>query len=169
MFTAQHCPEATVRQLYGEALVLAASSGSSEVVQDLLQGNFEYNLGSLTETLDAICMKGNKQLLQLFLRFDQKKMFKNENYSRGLNEAVKENNCQIILYWLEEHTNHDELVVDPQAVLIACEKGFVNFLPQLLERVRPIDSWTEFIGQCLQMASKNGAQGCCRILDREGC
>jgi ankyrin repeat protein len=154
--------------LYREALTTAAGYRNFNVMQVLLESNYEFDLEELTETLNSVCAWGSKEILQLFLKHDTRKVLKIQQYSTGLSKAVEKDNCQIVIYWLEEHLEHHKLVVDPATVLKRSENGSMNILPPLIEHIRSTESFKKTLNQCLQVASKNGHKEVVEYLIGEG-
>jgi len=153
---AQRCTNVASRHLFGEALTTAATNRKVDVMEALLESNFELDLEELAKTLNLVCAWGSEETLQLFLKHDEMKVLGIQQYSSGLSQAARKNNRQVVVYWLEEHPEHHNLVVDPATVIDVAGNGFMDILPPLIERIRPTDSFEKALSQCLQVASKNG-------------
>lgn len=153
---AQRCTDVVSRHLFGEALTTAATNRKFDVMEALLESKSGFDVEKLAETLNSVCAWGNEETLQLFLKHDEKKVLGIQHYSSGLSQAARKNNRQVVVYWLEEHPEHHNLVVDPATVIEVAGSGFMGILPPLIERIRPTDSFEKARSQCLQVASKNG-------------
>jgi len=165
---AQRCTGVASRRLYGEALSTAATNRKADVMEALLESNSEFDLEDLTKTLDSICAWGSEEALQLFLRHDTKRVLGIQQYSSGFNQAARKNNRQVVVYWLEEHPEHQDLVVDPATVIDVSGNGFMDMLPPLIERIRPTDTFEKTLSQCLQVTSENGHKEVVQYLIGEG-
>ena len=165
---AQRCPDFASRQLYREALTTASTNQRADIVENLLESNLEFDFGELTDTLNSICAWGSKRILQTFLQHDTKKVLGIEQYSSGLDQAAQNDNCQVVMYWLEEHPEHQNLVVDPATVIHVSGNGFMDILPPFIERIMPMDSFEKTLSQCLQVASNYGHEKVVEYLIGEG-
>ena len=165
---AQRCTNVASRRLYGEALTIAAENRNVNIMETLLDSNSEFDLQELASTLDSICAWGGEEILHIFLKHDAKKVLGIQQYSNGLSQAARENNSPIVVYWLEKHTEHDNLVVDPATVINVSGNGFMDILRLLIERIKPADSFGKTLGQCLQVASKHGHEQVVEYLIEEG-
>ena len=125
-------------------------------MEALLESNSEFDLEELTKTLNSVCAWGSEEVLQLFLKHDVKKVLGIQQYSSGLSQAARKNNRQIVVYWLKEHPERHNLVVDPATVIDVSGNGFMDTLLPLIEQIRPTDSFEKTLSQCLQVASKSG-------------
>ena len=121
---AQRCMHVASRHLFGEALITAAASRKVDVMEALLDSNSEFDLKELARALDLICGWGSEETLQLFLKHDVKKVLGIQQYSSGLGQAARKNNRQVVVYWLEEHPERHNLVVDPATVIDVAGNGF---------------------------------------------
>lgn len=153
---AQRCTDVASRHLYGEALTIAGANHNFDIVEALLESSLEFHLEELTNTLNSICAWGSERTLKTLLRHDTKKALGFEQYSSGLDQAARKYNRQVVVYWLEEHPGHQNLVVDPATVIHVSENGFMDILPLLIERIMPMDSFEKTLSECLQVASANG-------------
>jgi ankyrin repeat protein len=165
---AQRCTDVASRYLYGEALTAAATSGKVDVMEALLESNPEFDLEELTEALNSVCAWGSEEALELLLKHDAKKVLGIQQYSTGLSHAARKNNHQAVVYWLETHPEHHNLVVDPATVIDVSGNGFMDILPPLIEQIRPTDSYGNTLSQCLQVASKESHKEVVEYLIREG-
>ncbi len=152
----QRCTDGASRHLFGEALTIAAANRKVDIMEALLESNSKFSLEELAKTLNSVCAWGSEETLQLFLKHDDKKVLGIQQYSSGLSQAARKNNRQVVVYWLEEHPEHHNLVVDPATVIDVAGNGFMDILPPLIERIRPTDSFEKALSQCLQVASENG-------------
>lgn len=153
---AQRCTDVASRHLYGKTLTIAATYRSVDVMKTLFESNAEFDLEALTNTLNSICSWGSGEALQLILKHDAKKMLGIQQFSSGLSHAAQSNNRQAVVYWLNEHLEHHNLVVDPATVIHVSEEGFMDVLPPLTEHIRSTNSFKKTLSECLQVASKNG-------------
>lgn len=155
---AQRCPAIISRHLYGKALITAATSCKLDVLTALLEKDFDFNLVELTEVLISVCAWGSVEALHLLLRHDETKVLGIEQYSRGLKEAAQMGKRQVVLYLLEECPECQHLVVEPETVIDAAANDFMDILPLLIQRIRPMDVFEKTLNQGLQVASRNGHQ-----------
>ena len=165
---AQRCTDAASRYLYGKALAAAAANRKANIMEALLERNFEHDLKGLMKTLDSVCAWGNEDLLQLLLKSDTKSVLGIQQYSSGLSQSLRNNNHSLVRYWLEEHPEHHNLVVDPVTVIDVSGNGFVDILPLLMNHIRPMDKFERILSQCLQVASKMGHKEVVGYLIKEG-
>lgn len=165
---AQRCTDAASRHLYGEALTIAAANRTVDVMKALLEITSDIDLETLTSTLNSICVWGAGETLQLFLKYDAKKMLGIQQFSEGLSRAAQTNNRQAVVYWLNEHPEHHKLVVDPETVIEVSRYGFMDVLPPLTEHIRSTDSFEKILSQCLQVASEHGHKEVVEYLIGEG-
>lgn len=165
---AQRCTDVASRHLQGEALATAATNRKFDVMEALLESNSDFDLAELTKTLNSVCAWGSEEALQLVLKHDAKKQLGIQHYSSGLSQAALKHNRQIVVYWLEQHPDHHDLVVDPTTVIDVSGNGFVDILPPLIEKIRPTDSFEKTFSQCLQLASRNGHKEVVEYLIGEG-
>lgn len=164
----KRCTDFASRNLYREALTIAATRCNVDIMEALLQNDSEFDLEELTQILDSICASGSEEVLQTFLKQDATKMLGIEQYSSGLSQAARNNNRQVVAHWLEEHPEHDNMVVDPATVINVSGNGFMDILRLLIERIKPADSFEKTLGQCLQVASKHGHEQVVEYLIEEG-
>ena len=153
---AQRCSETASRHMYGQALTIAAANRRVDVFKALLQSNLEYSLEELTNSLNSVNVWAGEEVLQLFLEHDAEKILGIRQFSRGLSHAAGNNNSRLVAYWLEKHSEHDNLAVDPSTVIDASANGFLGVLAPLINHIRRKDSFERILSQCLQVASKNG-------------
>ena len=153
---AQRCTDVASRHLQGEALATAAENRKFDVMEALLESNSDVDLAELTKTLNSVCAWGSEEALQLVLKHDTKKVLGIQHYSSGLSQAALKHDRQLVVYWLEEHPDHHDLVVDPTTVIGVSGNGFADILPPLIEQIRPTESFEKTVSQCLQVASRNG-------------
>lgn len=73
-----------------------------------------------------------------------------------------------MVYWLEEHPEHQTLVVDPATVIDVSGNGFMDILPPLIEKIRLTDIFEKTLSQSLQVASRNGHKEVVEYLIGEG-
>ncbi|KAM0796953.1 ankyrin repeat-containing domain protein [Usnea florida] len=165
---AQRSTAAAPRYIYGAALTTAAAHGQFDILKLLLERNFEFGFEDLTKSLKSICGWGNEDALKALLDYDAKKVLGIQQYSSGLNEAALKNNSRIVLYWLEEHPEHHNLVVDPTTVISVSGNGFVEVLSPLLKAIKSADSRETTLNQALQVASTMGYQEVVKCLVNEG-
>lgn len=165
---AQRCTDTASRYLYGKALATAAANRNADVMEALLESDFEHDLEGLTNTLNSVCAWGNEELLRLLLKSDTKSVLGIQQYSGGLRQSVRNNNHSLVMYWLEEHPEHHNLVVDPVTVIDVSRKGFVDILPLLMKYIRPMDRFERILSQCLQAASEMGHKEVVGYLIKEG-
>ena len=164
----QRCSDVASRHLYGEALTTASIYHKFDIVDALLESNFEFDFEKMTNTLDSICAWGSERTLQTLLQHDTKGLLGVEQYSSGLSQAARVNNHQVVVYWLEDHPDHQNLVVDTEAVIDVSRNGSMDILPPLIEHIRPTDSFENTLSQCLQVASKYGHEQVVQYLIEEG-
>lgn len=164
----ERCTGAASRHLYGEAFSIAAANRNIHVMEALLDGNSDFDLVELTKTLNSVCAWGSVEALKLLLGNDKKKVLRSSQYSCGLSQAARNDSRQVLLYWLEEHPEHQHLVVDPKAVIDAAGKNFMGILPLLIKRIRLTDTFGETVNQCLQVASRSGHHEVVEYLIGEG-
>ena len=153
---AQRCSEIASRHLYGQALTIAAANRRVDVFKALLESNLQYNLRELTNSLNSVNVWAGEEVLQLFLEHDAEKILGIQQYSSGLSHAAGNNNSRLVAYWLEKHSEHDNLAVDPSTVIDASANGFLGVLTPLINHIPREDSFERILSQCLQVASKNG-------------
>ena len=165
---AQRCSDVASRQLYREALTTASTYQKVDIVENLLQSNLEFDLEELTKNVNSICAWGSKRTLQALLQHDTKELLGIVQYSSGLDQAARKHNRQVVVYWLEEHPEHQNLVVDSATVIHVARNGFMDILPPLTQRIMPMDSFEKTVSQCLQVASKNGHEQVVEYLIGEG-
>ena len=137
-------------------------------MKTLLERNSEFDFEDLTKGLRSICAWGDEDTLKVLLRHDAKKVLGIQQYSSGLNEAALSNNGRVVLYWLEEHPEHHDLVVDPATVIDVSGNGFVEILSPLIKKIRSTGSCEQILNQSLQVASKMGHKEVVEYLVREG-
>lgn len=164
----RRCTSVAARHLRGEALIITATNPNVKVLETLLESGSQLELEILTNTLDALCAWGSKEDVQLLLKHDAKNALGVSHYSSGLSQAVRKNNSQMVLYWLEEHPGKGALAVDPAAVIDVAGNGFMVILPSLISQLRKADSFDKTLHQCLQVASSNGHSESVDYLIREG-
>ena len=134
----------------------SATYRSVDIMKALFESNAEFDLEVLSNTLNSIYSWGSREALQLILKHDAKKMLGIQQFSSGLSHAAQSNNRQAVVYWLNEHPEHHNLVVDPATVIRVSEEGFMDVLPPLTERIRSTNSFEKTLSECLQVASKTG-------------
>ena len=165
---AKRCSDVVSRHLYGEALTTASENQKFDIVESLLESNVDFDLEEITSTLDSICAWGSERTLQSLLQHDTKEVLGIKQYSSGLDQAARKHNRPIVLYWLEEYPDHQNLVVEPATVIHVARNGFIDILLPLIERIMPMDSFEKTLSQCLQVASSNGHEKVVEYLIREG-
>ena len=151
---AQRCSEIASRHLYGEALTLAAANRRVDVFKALLESKVEYSLEDLTSALNSVSGWASAEVVQLIFEHDVKKVLGSQQCSDGLSHAARSNNSRIVVYWLDEHPEHDNLTVDPATVIEVSANGFLDVLVPLIDRIRPPYSFERILSQCLQVAAK---------------
>ena len=156
---AQRCTDVASRNLYGKALTIAASNRQVDVFEALLETCLDFDFEVLTNTLYSVCAWGSVNILQNFLQHDTKKVLGIEQFSRGLSYAARKNNHPVVVYWLVEYPEHDNLDVNPATVIDASANGALDILPPLIEHIRSKDSAEHTLTQCLQVAARKGHQG----------
>ena len=149
-------------------MTTAAAHGQFDILKVLLERNFEFGFEDLTKSLKSICGWGNEDALKALLNYDAKKVLGIQQYSSGLNEAALNNNGRIVLYWLVEHPEHHNLVVDPTTVIDVSGNGFVEILSLLVKATKSADSRETILNQALQVASTMGHQEVVKYLVKEG-
>lgn len=165
---AQRCTDVASRHLQGEALATAATNRKIDVMEALLESNSEFDLAELTKTLNSVCAWGSEEALRRVLKHDATKVLGIQHHSCALSEAALKDKRQVVMYWLEEHPDHYDLVVDPATVIDVSGNGFVDILPPLIEQIRPTYSFEKTLSQGLQVASRNGHQEVVEYLIGEG-
>ena len=159
---------AASRYFYGEALTTAAANRHFDVMNALLESKSEFGLEDLTKTLQSVCGWGGEEIVKKVLEHDVEKLLGIPQYSSGLNEAALKDNGRAVLYWLEEHPEHHNLVVDPTTVIDVAGNGLVDVLTQLIKAIKSTDSFEAILNQALQVASTMGHKEVVRYLVREG-
>ena len=149
-------------------MTTAAAHGQFDILKVLLERNFDFGFEDLTKSLKSICSWGNEDALKALLNYDAKKVLGIQQYSSGLNEAALNNNGRIVLYWLVEHPEHHNLVVDPTTVIDVSGNGFVELLSPLVKATKSADSRETILNQALQVASTMGHQEVVKYLVKEG-
>ena len=152
----QRCSDTASRHLYGQALTSAAANRRADILKALLESNLEYSLEDLTNALNSVSVWASAEVVQSFLKHDEKKELGIQQYSSGLCHAARKNNSQVVVYWLEKHPERDNLAVDPATVIDVSANGFLGVLIPLINHIRRKDSFERILSQCLQVASKNG-------------
>ena len=165
---AQRCTDAASRHLYGEALNTAVANRNLNIMGALLERNLEFDLEELTKNLNSVCAWGSEEALQLLLKHDAKQILGVQQYSNSLTQAARKNNRQIVMYWLNQHPEHLNLVVDPAILIDVSGNGFMDVLLPLIENIRPADSFEMTLNQCLRVASENGHKEVVEYLIGEG-
>ena len=159
---------AASRYFYGDALTTAAANRQFDVMKTLLESNFEFGPEHLTKTLESVCSWGSEETVEKVLEHDVEKFLGIPQYSSSLNEAALKDNGRVVLYWLEEHPEHHNLVVDPTTVIDVAGNGLVDVLTQLIKATKSTDSCEAILNQALQVASTMGHKEVVRYLVREG-
>ena len=165
---AQRCTDAASHHLYGEALNTAVANRNLNILEALLERNFEFDLEELTKNLNSVCAWGNEEALQILLKHDAKQILGVQQYSSSLIQAARKNNRQIVMYWLNQHPERLNLVVDPAILIDVSGNGFMDVLLPLIENIRPADSFEMTLNQCLRVASENGHKEVVEYLIGEG-
>ena len=165
---AHRCTDAASRRLYGEALTTAVVNRKVDVLEALLESNLEFNLEELTKNLNLVCAWGSEGALQILLKHDAKKVLGIQQYSSGLARAARKNNRQVVMYWLNQHPERLNLIVDPATLIDVSGNGFMDVLLPLIEKFRPADSFEMTLNQCLRVASENGHKEVVEYLIGEG-
>ena len=165
---AKRCSDIASRHLYGEALTTASANQKFDIVERLLKSDVEFDMEELTNALNPICAWGSKRTLETILQNDTKEVLGIKQYSSGLDQAARKRNRQVVLYWLEEHPDHQKLVVDPATVIHVARNGFMDILLPLIERIKPMNPFKKILSQCLQVASNNGHEQVVEYLIGEG-
>lgn len=165
---AQWCPVATARSIYGEALTTAAANRQFDVMKVLLESNSNFGIEDLTKTLESVCGWGSEESLKIFLKYDVDKLLGIPQYSSGLKEAALKSNGPVVLYWLDEHPEHRDLVVDPTTVIDAAGNGLVDIIPPLIKRFKSTYPFETILNQSLQVASTMGHEEVIEYLIKEG-
>ena len=165
---AQRCPAAASRCFYGEALTTAEANRRFDIMKASLESNTEFGLEDLTKTLEFVCGWGSKGNLKIILKHDGESLLGFQQYSSSLNEAALKNKGRIVLYCLEKHPEHHNLVVDPATVIDVAGNGLVDILTQLIKATKSTDSSEAILNQALQVASRMGHKEVVGYLVREG-
>ena len=165
---AQRCTDVASRQLYGEALTTAVANRKADVMEALLEDNFELDLEELTNTLNSVCAWGSEEALQIILKHDAKKALGVQQYSSGLNRAARKNNRHVVMYWLNQHPERLNLVIDPATLIDLSGNGFMDVLLLLIDKIRPTDSFEMTLNQCLRVASEHGHKDVVEYLIGQG-
>ena len=153
---AQRCSEIASRHLYGQALTTAAANCRADVFKTLLESDVEYNSEELINALNSVSVWADEEVLQSLLTHDAKKVLGIQQFSSGLSHAARNGNGRVVVYWLEKHPEHDNLVVDPATVIDVSANGFLDVLILLVDHIRRKDVSEKMLSQCLQVASKKG-------------
>lgn len=149
-------------------MTTAGAKHKFNIVETLLESSLEFHFDELTDVLNSICAWGSKRTLKTLLRHDTKKALGFEQYSSGLSQAARQHNLQVVIYWLEEHPGHQNLVVHPTTVIDVSGNGHMDMLPLLIERIMPKDSFEVTLNECLQVASRNGHEKVVEYLIEKG-
>ena len=165
---AQRCPAAAYRYLYGEALTTAAANRQFDVMKFLFESNSSFGIEDLTKTLESVCGWGSEEALEIVLKHDVNRLLGIPQYSSGLKEAALKSNGRIVQYWLEEHPENRNLVVDPTTVIDAAGNGLLDILCRLIKKIRLMDSSEAILNQSLQVASTMGHKEVVKYLIKEG-
>ena len=165
---AQRCAAAASRYFYGQALTTAAANRQFDVMKGLLENNSEFGLEDLTETLKSVCAWGNEETLEMFLKHDTEKKLGIYQYSIGLSEAIQKNNRPAVVYWLEKHAEHHNLVVGPATVIDVSGNGLMDILPPLIKKCKSMSPFETILNQSLQIASTMGHEKVIEYLIRQG-
>ena len=165
---AKRCSDVVSRHLYGEALTTASANQKFDIVESLVESKVEFDLEEMTNAINSVCAWGSERTLETLLQHDTKKVLGIEQYSSGLDQAARNHNRQVVLYWLENYPEHQKLVVDPATVVHVARNGFMEILHLLIERIMPIDSFEKTLSQCLQVASSYGHEQVVEYLIGEG-
>ena len=152
----QRCTKVASQRLYEMALITATTNRKSNIIEALLETDVTCSLEKLTEVLELLCAWGSEKILVRFLRRDTDMLLGTHEFSIGLRSAVRENNHQVVLYWIRKHPDRLNLTVDPKTIIEVAENGFIDILPLLVESLTHIDAFESTINQCLQAASSNG-------------
>ena len=153
---AQRCTDAASRHLYGEALTTAVANRNLNILEALLERNFECDLEELRENLNSVCAWGSEEALQILLKHDAKQVLGFQQYSSDLTRAARKNNRQVVMYWLNQHPKRPSLVVDSATLIHVSGNGFTDVLLPLIEKIRPAASFEMTLNQCMRVASEHG-------------
>ena len=153
---AHRCSDVASEHLYRQALTTAAMNCQPEILTAIFETEFDLGLEDLTKTLNSICARGSVEALQLCLEQDTKKMLGVQEYSSGLSQAARKDNRQIVLYWLNDHLGRHDLFVDSATMVEVSGNGLMDIIPPLIRRISSAESLETTLGQCLQIASRNG-------------
>ena len=137
-------------------MTIAAANRRVDIFKALLESNLEHSLEELTSALKSVSVWASAEVVQSFLKHDEKKVLGIQQYSSGLCHAARKNNSQVVVYWLEKHPERDNLAVDPATVIDVSANGFLGVLIPLINHIRCKGSFERILSQCLQVASKNG-------------
>ncbi|KAL9063940.1 MAG: hypothetical protein Q9161_009193, partial [Pseudevernia consocians] len=164
----QRCAAAISRYFFGQALTTAAANRQFDVMKELLENNSDFGIEDLTKTLKSVCAWGNEETLEVFLKYDTKKKLGIYQFARGLSEAVLKNNRSAVVYWLEKHAEHHNLVIDPATVMDVSGNGLIDILPPLVKKFKSMYPFETTLNQSLQAASTMGHGEVIEYLIREG-
>jgi len=95
---AQHCTADTFRHLHGDALRNATANRKINIIESVLENCSEFDFEILTTALDSVCAWGSEEALKLLLKHGATRTLGNQQYSSGLDKAIRNNHRQIVMY-----------------------------------------------------------------------
>ncbi|KAI4129581.1 MAG: hypothetical protein LQ338_002155 [Usnochroma carphineum] len=158
----------TSRHFYGNLLVYAAEHQNMDILEAMLADILEFRLEDFERALNVVCTWENESTLYLLLKHDTAQLLGGRQYKSGLKQAVRKNNPQSVLYYLEHHPDPQTRIVEPETVIDASGNGFMDVLHLLIERLKPTDASQRTLNQSLQAASSMGHKSVVEYLIGEG-
>ena len=157
-----------MRHLYGDALFCAATHHHFDVVKALLDSGTDFDLKELSQTVDAVCDRGNAPALRLLLKYDGRQLLGPQQYSCGLDKAARKGKHEVVHFLLGQSFGHHDLTINAETVIHVSGNGFMGVLRPLIENIRTLESFPSTLNQSLQIASQNGHKEVVDFLIREG-
>lgn len=94
--------------------------------------------------------------LEQFLAHDTGNRPGGRNIFHAFRSAARNNNRQIVSYWLDKYPRDQKPSADPEIVVQTSEDGFIDILPSLINEIRQRTCFFETLSRCLQVSSRNG-------------